>query len=126
MRFMMLIKATKDYEAGLPPSPELMAGMAKLAEESAKAGTLLATGGLAPSSKGMRVRYASGKRTVTDGPFAETKELIGGYGIVEADSPAEALRMANEVVDVHVNAGVADFEIEIRPLFNYMHFSPAR
>jgi len=126
MRFMMLIKATKEYEAGLPPSPELMAGMAKLTEQNAKAGTLLATGGLAPSSQSMRVQYADGKRTVTDGPFAETKELIGGYASVEAATPAEALGMAHEVLDVHVDAGVADFEIEVRPLFHDMHFGPAR
>jgi hypothetical protein len=126
MRFMMLIKATEDYEAGMPPKPELMAGMAKLAEESVKAGVLVATGGLAPSAQGMRVKIVGGKRTVIDGPFAETKELIGGYGIIEANSPAEALKHAQQVVDVHVNAGVADFEIEIRPLFHDMNCRPAK
>jgi hypothetical protein len=126
MRFMMLIKATQDYEAGLPPNPELMAGMARLAEESVKAGVLLATGGLTPSSKGMRVRLSDGKRFVTDGPFAETKELVGGYGIIEVDSPAEALKHAQKVVDVHVNAGVANFEIEIRPIFHEMDFRSTR
>src|SRR5258707_4823533 len=93
MRYMMIIKATKDYEAGLPPSPELMAGMAKLTEESVKAGTLVASGGLLPSSQGMRIRYAGGKRAVIDGPFAETKELIGGYAIVETNSKIEAIEI---------------------------------
>ncbi len=125
MRYMMIIKATKDYEAGLPPSPELMAGMAKLTEESVKAGTLVASGGLLPSSQGMRIRYAGGKRAVIDGPFAETKELIGGYAIVEANSKIEAIEMANRVVAVHVNARVAEFEI-IRPLFHDVQFSTAR
>jgi hypothetical protein len=123
---MMLIKATKEYEAGMPPKPELMAGMAKLAEESAKAGVLVAAGGLAPSVQGMRVKIVGGKRTVIDGPFAETKELVGGYGIIEANLPAEALKHAQQVVDVHVNAGVADFEIEIRPLFHDMNSRPAQ
>ena len=126
MQFMMLIKATKDYEAGVPPSAELMAGMAKLTEEGIKAGALLASGGLEPSSKGTRIKYAGGKRTVTDGPFAETKELIGGYAIVHAESRKAAIELGNRVVDVHMNAGVADVEIEIRPLFHDVHFSPGQ
>jgi hypothetical protein len=126
MRFMMMIKATKDYEAGLPPSPELMAGMAKLTEEGVKSGTLLASGGLQPSSQGVRIRYSGGNRAVIDGPFVETKELIGGYAIVSANSKTEAIELANRVLDVHVNARVAEFEIEIRPLFYDEHFSPAR
>jgi len=123
---MMMIKATKDYETGLPPSPELMAGMAKLTDEGVKAGALLASGGLLPSSAGARIRYSGGKRAVIDGPFVETKELVGGYAILEASSKAEAMELANRVVDVHVNAGVAEFEIEIRPLFHDASFSPAR
>jgi len=126
MRFMMMIKATKDYEAGLPPSPELMAGMAKLTEDNVKSGALLASGGLQPSSQGLRIRYSGGKRTVIDGPFAETKELIGGYAIISANSKAEAIELANRVLEVHVNARVAEFEIEIRPLFYDEHFSPAQ
>lgn len=126
MQFMLLIKASREYEAGVPPSVELMAGMAKLTEEGRKAGVLLASGGLAPSSKSMRVHYANGKRSVTDGPFAETKELIGGYAIVQAATAAEAVELANRVVDVHVNAGVAEIVIEVRPLFGDERFSPAR
>jgi hypothetical protein len=126
MRFMMLIKATEDYEASVPPDPALMAGMAKLTEEGIKAGVLLASEGLEPTSQGARIRYSGGKRTVIDGPFAETKELIGGYAIVQAKSKEEAIELANRVVDVHVNAGVAEVEIEIRQLFHDVHFSPAR
>jgi hypothetical protein len=126
MRFMMLIKANPDYEAGLPPSQELMAGMAKLTEENVKSGALISVGGLAPSSKAMRIRHAGGKRTVIDGPFAETKELIGGYAVIEAETPAEALQHAQQVVDVHANAGVADFEIEIRLISHEISFGPTR
>ena len=126
MRFMMMIKATQDFEAGVPPNQELMAGMGKLTAEMAQAGVLLASGGLQPSSKGARIRYSGGKRTVFDGPFAETKELIGGYAIVQANSREEAIELANRVLDVHVIARVAEFEIEIRPLFYDEHFSPAR
>jgi hypothetical protein len=124
MKFMMMIKATKDYEAGLPPSPELMVGMAKLTEESVKSGAMIASGGLQPSSQGVRIRYSGGKRAVIDGPFVETKELVGGYAIINANSKAEAIELANRVLEVHVNARVPEFEIEIRPLFYDEHFSP--
>lgn len=117
MRFMMMIKANRDYEAGLPPSPALLAGMGKLSAEMARSGVLLEMGGLQPSSTGTRIRYASGKRSATDGPFAETKELIGGYAILQAKSKEEAIALANRCVDVHIDAGVAEFEIEIRPLY---------
>lgn len=112
MRFMMLIKATKEYEAGLPPSPELMAGMAKLTEQNAKAGTLLATGGLAPSSQSMRVQYADGKRTVTDGPFAETKEQLAGFYLIEAQDLDEAIRVAADIPPARAGAA----SIEVRPV----------
>lgn len=126
MQYIMMIKATHDYEAGKPPSPELMAGMAKLTEEYVKSGAMVAIGGLAPSSQGMRVKLANGKRSVTDGPFAETKELIGGYAILEAASREEAIAMANRVLDVHAAARVPETEVEIRPLFNSMHFKSGR
>ncbi|MCI0625833.1 MAG: YciI family protein [Acidobacteria bacterium] len=126
MRYMMMIKATKDYEAGIPLSPELMAGMGKLTEEMMKAGVLLASDGLQPSSKGTRIKYSSGKRTVIDGPFAETKELIGGYAILQAKSKEEAIELANRVVEVHVKAGIPEFEMEIRPLFDPADFGPAK
>ena len=68
--------------------------------------------------KGVRVRFTGGKRTVTDGPFIEAKELIGGYAIVQAGSKEEAIELANRVVDIHINAGVAELDMEIRPLFD--------
>lgn len=116
-----MIRATKDSEAGKPPSPELMAAMAKLTEEYAKSGHMIASGGLAPSSQGMRVRLANGKRTVTDGPFLETKELIGGFAILQAGSRKEAIAMANRVLDAHAEARIPETEIEIRPLFYSPH-----
>jgi hypothetical protein len=124
MRYMMLIKATKDYEAGIPPSQELIAGMEKLREEMMKAGVLLASEGLQASSQGTRIKYSGGKRTVIDGPFAETKELIGGYAILQAKSKEEAIKLANRVVEVHIKAGILEFELEIRPLFNPADFGP--
>lgn len=126
MHYIMMIKATREYEEGKPPSPELMAGMARLTEEYVKSGAMVATGGLAPSSQGLRVRLSNGKRTATDGPFAETKELIGGYAILRADSREEAIAMANRVLDVHAAAQVAETEIEIRPLFHAMTFDKGR
>lgn len=126
MQYIMMIKATREYEAGKPPSAELMAGMAKLTEEYVKSGAMVATGGLAPSSQGARVRLANGKRTVIDGPFAETKELVGGFAILEAGSREEAIAMAGRVLDVHAAASVAETEIEIRPLFHVMHFNAGR
>jgi hypothetical protein len=118
MRFMVMVKSTKDSEAGVPPSPRLMAGMGRLSEAMTKAGNLLTSDGLQPSSKGARIRYAGGKRTVTDGPFIEVKELIGGYAIVQAGSKEEAIELANRVVDIHIDAGVAEIDMEIRPLFD--------
>jgi len=126
MHFMMMIRATEEYEAGEPPSPELMAGMAQLTEEYVKSGNMVASGGLAPSAQGLRVRLANGKRIVTDGPFAETKELIGGFAILQAASREEAVAMANRVLDVHAGARVADTEIEIRPLFYSAHSGAGR
>jgi hypothetical protein len=115
---MMMIKATADSEAGMAPNPALMAGMARLSQEMQQAGVLLASGGLQPSAMGMQLRYAGGKRTVTDGPFVETKELIGGYAILEAESKEAALELADRCLDVHINAGITDFAMEIRPLFD--------
>jgi hypothetical protein len=123
---MMMIKANKDFEAGKPPNPQLIAGMGKLSEEMTKAGVLLASEGLQPSSKGTRIRYAGAQRVVTDGPFAETRELIGGYAILQAKSKEEAIQLADRVLDVHVRAGISEFEMEIRPLFDPADFSPAK
>jgi hypothetical protein len=118
VRYMMMIKATADFEAGMPPNAALIAGMAKLSQEMTEAGVLLAQGGLQPSATGMRLKYSAGKLAVTDGPFVETKELIGGFAILEAKSKEEALQLANRAVDVHINAGITDFEMEIRPMFD--------
>ena len=86
MRFMVMVKATKDSEAGKMPSEELLAAMAKFNEEMVKAGVMLDGNGLQPSSKGARVRFSGDKRTVIDGPFAETKELVAGYWVLQVKS----------------------------------------
>jgi hypothetical protein len=116
MRYMMMIKATPEYEAGQPPNPELMAGMAALSGEMMKQGKLVAAEGLLPSAHGFRLAYRGGKRSVIDGPFAEAKELIGGFAILEAASKEEALALATRALDVHIAAGVPAVEMEIRPV----------
>src|SRR2546428_7249605 len=92
MRFMILVKATKNSEAGVLPDEKLLTAMGKYNEELAKAGVLLAAEGLQPSSKGARVRFSGNKRTVIDGPFAETKELIAGFWLWQVKSKAEAIK----------------------------------
>ncbi|MEO9135814.1 MAG: YciI family protein [Casimicrobiaceae bacterium] len=91
MRFMVIVKATRNTEAGMMPSEELLGEMGKFNEELVKAGVLLAAEGLQPSSKGARVKFSGGKRTVVDGPFAETKELIAGFWLWQCKSKAEAI-----------------------------------
>jgi len=118
MRYLMMIKGNADYEAGKPPPPALMAGMGKLAQEMAQAGLLLSTDGLLPSRNAMKLRHAGGRTSVIDGPFAEAKEVVGGYAIVRAATRDEAIALAQRVVDVHVAAGVPEFEMEIRPIFD--------
>ena len=120
MRFMVMVKADKDYEAGLPPKPELLAAIGKLSQDMVKAGVLLDTGGLLPSSRGARVRASGGKLSVTDGPFTETKELVGGYAIVQAQSRDEAVELGKQFMDVHVTVlgSSYDGECEIRQLFD--------
>ena len=119
MQFMMLVKATKDSEAGLPPNPKLMAAVAKLGEEASKQGLMVTAGGLLPSSQGIRVRAAKGKTSVIDGPFAETKELVGGYAIFNLQSREEAVRMGQEFMQVHADILGPSYEgeLEIRPMF---------
>jgi hypothetical protein len=92
MRFMIIVKATKDSEAGVMPEEKLIAEMAKYHEELKKAGALLDASGLQASSKGWRIKYSGGKRTVVDGPFAETKELIAGYTLIQVKSREEAMQ----------------------------------
>src|SRR5919204_1304713 len=110
MRFMVMVKATKETEAGVLPSTELLAAMGKYNEELVKAGVMLAGEGLHPSSKGARVRFSGDKRTVIDGPFAETKELIAGFWILQVKSREEAI----EWVKRCPNPMPGESEIEIR------------
>jgi hypothetical protein len=120
MRFMMIVKASKDSEAGKMPSEELLAAMGKYNEELMKAGVLVDLTGLQPSSKGARIKFQGWKRTVTDGPFAETKELIAGYWIIKVNSLQEAIDWAKRVPDPHGEG--QEGEIEIRQLFELEDF----
>ena len=122
MRFMMLIKATEDSEAGVLPSRELVGAMDDFNEEMAKAGVLLAGEGLHPSSKGSRIQFSGGKRKVVDGPFAETKELIAGFWLIEVASKEEAIEWATRVPDPMGEGEEA--EIEIRQVFEASDFPP--
>lgn len=122
MRFMMLVKASRDSEAGKLPTKELVAAMGEFNEAMAKAGVLLAGEGLHPSSKGTRVTYTGGKRLMTDGPFAETKELLAGFWMIQAKSRAEALEWASripftdgEVVEVRQVFEASDFPADVLP-----------
>jgi hypothetical protein len=125
MRFMMIVKASKDSEAGVMPSKELLAAMGKYNEELMKAGVLLDGAGLQPSSKGARIKFSKGKRTVMDGPFAETKELIAGYWIIQVNSKEEAMEWAKRVPAPHGEN--QDAEIEIRQFFELedLDFAPS-
>jgi hypothetical protein len=118
MRFIVMVKATKDSEAGKLPSEELLAAMAKFNEEMVKAGVMLDGNGLQPSAKGARVKFSGDKRTVIDGPFAETKELVAGYWILQCKSLAEAIEWIKRCPNPHADDG----EIEIRPLFELEDF----
>ena len=113
MRFIVMVKATKDSEAGVLPSQELLTAMGKYNEELVKAGIMVAGEGLHPSSKGARVRFSGNKRTVIDGPFAETKELVAGFWLWNAKSKEEAI----EWVKKCPNPMPGDSEIEIRQIF---------
>jgi hypothetical protein len=119
---MAIVKATKDSEAGKPPSEELLAAMAKFNEEMVKAGVMLDGNGLQPSSKGARVRFSGDKRTVTDGPFAETKELVAGYWILQCKSLAEAIEWIKRCPNPHQEGG----EIEIRQVFELEDFGDSQ
>ncbi len=114
MRFMVIVKATKDSEAGVLPREKLLAEMGKYNEELAKAGVLLAGEGLQPSSKGARVRFSGKKRTVVDGPFAETKELIAGFWLWRVKSLDEAIEWVKRCPNPFEEG---DSEIEIRQVF---------
>jgi hypothetical protein len=122
MRFMMIVKANKKSEAGHMPSDELIAAMTKYNEELVKAGALIDGSGLQPSSKGARIKFSGEKRTVVDGPFAETKELIAGYWIIKANSMAEAIAWATRAPNP---SGNEETEIEIRQFFEVEDFAPS-
>ena len=117
MRFMMIVKASKESEAGAMPEEKVLADMAKYNEELVKAGVMLDGAGLKPSSQGARIRYSGAKRTVVDGPFAESKELIAGYWIIQVKSKQEALEWAKRVP-------FEDGEVEVRPFFELEDFAP--
>ena len=119
MRFMLIANANRDSEAGAPPDPRLMAAIGKLSEEMAKAGVLVGTGGLAPSSMGSKVRLSGGKVTVTDGPFTETREVLGGYAIVEVPSKEEAIAYAKKFWQLHAEVMGPSYEGggEVRQFF---------
>ncbi len=119
MRVMVMVKATKNSEAGVMPSEKLLAEMGKFNEELVKAGIMLAGEGLHPSSKGKRVRFSGGKKTVIDGPFAETKELIAGYWIWQVKSIEEAVEWVRRCPDPMPGE---ESEIEIRPVFEAEDF----
>ena len=118
MRFMVMVKATDDSEAGVMPSEEMLAAMGKYNEELVKAGVMLAGEGLHPSSKGARVRFSGDQRTVIDGPFAETKELVAGFWLIQVKSMDEAI----EWVKRCPNPMPGESEIEIRQVFEAEDF----
>jgi len=120
MRFMVLVKATKDSEAGILPTEELFTAMGKYNEELARAGIMLAGEGLQPSSKGARVRFSGKNRSVIDGPFTETKELVAGFWLWQCKSMDEAI----EWVKRCPNPMPGDSEIEIRQVFESEDFGP--
>ena len=121
MRFMILVKADKNTEAGVLPSEQLLADMGKFNEELVKAGVLLAGERLQPSSKGARVKFSGAKRTVIDGPFAEVKELIAGFWLIDVKSKEEAIEWVKRIP----NPTGEESEIEIRQVFEAEDFGPA-
>ena len=121
MRFMVIVKATAESEKeGALPDPQILAEMGKYNEELSKAGVLLALDGLHPSSKGARVKFSGKSRTVVDGPFTESKELIAGFSILQVKSLAEAV----EWVKRGPNCSAGDYEVEIRQVFEMEDFAP--
>lgn len=123
MRFMMIVKASKDSEAGKLPTEEMIAAMGKFNEELMKAGVLVDLAGLQSSAKGARVRFSGGERTVIDGPFAETKELVAGYWVINVKSLQEAIAWAKRVPAPH--GPDQECELEIRQFFELEDFAPS-
>jgi hypothetical protein len=123
MRFMILVKATRDTEAGVMPEEKLIAAMAAYHEELARAGVLLDAAGLQRTAKGWRVKFNGTRRTVTDGPFTETKELVAGYTLIQVKSREEALEWSRRFPNPAADGREA--EIEVRPLFDRDDFGPS-
>jgi hypothetical protein len=123
MRFMILVKATPETERGVMPGEALIAAMAEFHEQLAKAGVLLDASGLKPSGNGWRVSYDGAKRRVVDGPFAEAKELVAGYTLIQTRSRDEALEWTRRFPNPSVDGGVA--EIEVRQLYELDDFGPS-
>src|SRR5256712_9847627 len=121
MRYMIIVKGSKGTEAGVMPEEKLIAAMTTYHEELVKAGVLLDASGLQPSSKGWRIKYSGGKRTVIDGPFTEAKELVAGYTLIQVKSREEALEWARRFP----NPSLEDGEIEVRQLYELDDFGPS-
>jgi hypothetical protein len=121
MRFMILVKASKDSEAGALPDEDMIAKMVTYHEELQKAGALVDASGLQSSAKGWRIKYSGGKRTFIDGPFTETKELVAGYTIIKAKSRQEAIEWTKRFP----NPSNEDGEIEVRQMFELEDFGPS-
>jgi len=118
MKYLSFIRHSEKFRESTPP-PALMEAMGKFMERSFKDGSLVETGGLLPSKDGMRLRLANGKITVTDGPFSESKEVIGGWAILKADTKAEAIRIATEFMELHRKYWPEfEGESEVRPMFD--------
>ncbi len=122
MKFMMIVKASKESEAGIMPGEDLLSAMGKYNEELMKAGVLLDLAGLQPSSKGARIKFSGSKRSIIDGPFAETKELIAGYWLIQVKSRDEAMEWAKRAPAPHEGQ---ECEIEIRQFFELDDFAPS-
>jgi hypothetical protein len=120
MRVMVIVKASKESESGAGPDQRILEAMGAFNEELVKAGVMLAGEGLHPSSKGKRVHFSGGKRIVTDGPFAETKELIAGFWMWKVKSMDEAVEWATRCPNPHAS----DSELELRPVFELEDFGP--
>ena len=121
MRFMILVKASNDFEAGAMPDENMIAKMVTYHEELQEVGALVDASGLQPSSKGWRIKYSGGKRKLIDGPFTETKELIAGYTIIKAKSSQQAIEWTQRFPNPHNEDG----ETEVRPLFELEDFGPS-
>lgn len=120
MRFMVIVKATKDSEAGVMPSEELLLAMGKFNEEMVNAGIMLAGDGLQPSKKGVRIKFDGEKRSVVNGPFADTNDLVAGFWIIQVKSLAEAIEWMKRCPNPHNDGG----ELEIRQLYELEDFAP--